>query len=276
MEHKQTAILLATYNGERYLEEQLNSLFRQTDTDWTLYVHDDGSQDNTPKILENFAKEHSNMIVLQYAPTGGAMSNFLSLLHNMEADYYFFCDQDDIWVKEKVEREKSEIQLLEKQKGEKCPIIVYSDLRVVDSNLDVIAHSFWQYTGIKPQKYRTFAEAGTTNFVTGCTMLFNNAAKQALKPANAYTCMHDAWLVQCIFSVGGIVHNINEQLVLYRQHGRNELGAKDKKSITIAYRLKHFYEMQRRNWLQYKMVQALGYGSFLRFWWNKILLKIKK
>jgi rhamnosyltransferase len=99
------AILLATYNGGQYLMEQLDSLLQQTCQEWTLYIHDDGSTDNTYDILREYSQKHSNIYVLEYESQRGAMGNFLSLLQRVEADYYMFCDQDDVWLKQKVIKE---------------------------------------------------------------------------------------------------------------------------------------------------------------------------
>jgi glycosyltransferase involved in cell wall biosynthesis len=95
------AILMATYNGEKYLGEQIDSLLAQTNMDWQLYIHDDGSTDNTQAILQEYAQKHSNIHILEYESQRGAMKNFLSLLQRVEADYYMFCDQDDVWLKQK-------------------------------------------------------------------------------------------------------------------------------------------------------------------------------
>ena len=126
------AILMATYNGEKYLGEQIDSLLAQTYKDWHLYIHDDGSTDNTNAILQEYAQKHSNIHVLEYESQRGAMRNFLSLLQRVEADYYMFCDQDDVWLKEKVELSFEEMKRQEAACQGK-PIIVYTDLYVTDA-----------------------------------------------------------------------------------------------------------------------------------------------
>ena len=135
------AILMATYNGERYVKEQLDSLVRQDNDQWTLFIHDDGSSDSTPQILRQYADSHANIHVLDYSPQGGAMKNFFSLLQRVEADYYMFCDQDDVWKEEKVSISLEEMKNMESQHKSK-PVIVFTDLHVTDSSLAIIQDSF--------------------------------------------------------------------------------------------------------------------------------------
>lgn len=111
------AILMATYNGEKYLGEQIESILAQTYKDWHLYIHDDGSKDNTVTILKEFVAKHSQQItLLEYSSQGGACRNFLSMLERVDAPYYMFSDQDDVWLNEKIEIEYKKI----KELG--CPI----------------------------------------------------------------------------------------------------------------------------------------------------------
>ena len=101
---RKLAILLATYNGERYLQEQIDSLYRQTYKDWVLYIHDDGSTDGTCGIISKNAAEHGNIVVMEHQGGHGAKDNFFGMLERVDADYYMFCDQDDVWLEDKVEK----------------------------------------------------------------------------------------------------------------------------------------------------------------------------
>ena len=108
------AILLATYNGEKFLPEQMDSLFSQTYADFVIYAHDDGSTDQTVGILRQYEKKYpEKLVILEYEPQGGAKNNFYSLMQRIDADYYMFCDQDDVWHPEKIEKTLKKILELE-------------------------------------------------------------------------------------------------------------------------------------------------------------------
>ena len=111
---EEIAILLAACNGERYLAEQLDSLLDQSFTDWRLYIHDDGSKDGTNTILKAYAGKYPNRIrLIQAPPTGGAKDNFLFLLRTVDAPYIMFCDQDDVWMREKIEKTYRRMRMIE-------------------------------------------------------------------------------------------------------------------------------------------------------------------
>lgn len=267
---KHIAILLATYNGERYLREQLDSLFSQTFKDWTLYIHDDGSTDNTLEIVKEYQLSHNNIQILGYPSTGGAKNNFLSMLRHVDADYYFFCDQDDVWAKDKVEISLTTMQLEERAHPDK-PVIVCCDLFVVDEKLHIISNSFFDYQNIHPEYLTTFNELGASNICPGCTMVINRRSKEAVVfPADKAT-MHDSWIILCTMRANGIVNCIRKSLVYYRQHGDNTLGARDASKITLAYKLRHLRNVIRLNWMTYRMLRALNYGSIMKFLYYKRL-----
>ena len=100
MSDKKTAILMATYNGEQYVAEQIDSLLAQTDSDWTLYIHDDGSKDHTQEIISKYAETHDNIVVMDFPGGNGAKENFFKMMFSVDADYYMLCDQDDVWLPE--------------------------------------------------------------------------------------------------------------------------------------------------------------------------------
>ncbi len=141
------AVLMATYNGERYVAEQIQSILRQTYPAWTLFVRDDGSQDGTAGIVEQFALQHSTRIRVVPNQEGrlGVDKNFSTLLGAAEAEYYMFCDQDDVWLPNKIENTLACMQSLEKDEGDRTPLLVYTDLRPVDEHLREIDASIWHY-----------------------------------------------------------------------------------------------------------------------------------
>lgn len=271
---KKIAILLATYNGEKYIAEQIHSLLTQTMQGWTLYVHDDGSTDGTVKILEEFRLQYPQIKILDYPSQGGAKDNFLSLVDRVEADYYFFCDQDDVWFPQKVQLTMERMTYLE-QSNQGKPIVVHSDLIVTDDELNVIHESFLQYSGIHPEFLTTFNQAPVSGLTTGCTMCFNSKAKLSILHPYTDALMHDYWVTLCTLRCGGIVSLINSPLLYYRQHGSNTLGAKDRAQLTITSRIHNIRRIVANHYKRSKMLKALHYGSYFKFILYKLLYKYR-
>ena len=270
---------MATYNGERYLAEQLDSLLSQTCQDWHLYVHDDGSQDGTVTILNRFASAYpGKMTILDYPSAGGPCNNFLSILERVDAPYYMFCDQDDVWLSRKIELSIGELRQMEREHPQQA-IAVYTDLQIVDENLAPVSPSMWEHAGIYPQYIRTFADSGGhTAIATGCTMMFNKQAKVVIGsfPAGK-ALMHDIWACLCVLKSGGVLKGIEDKTVLYRQHGHNTLGATATKAadIGLRYRLLNIRKVFKSNQLYYAMIASLGYSSVLKYLYSKVKYKMR-
>ena len=198
------------------------------------------------------------------------------MMERVDAPYYMFCDQDDVWVSEKVEISLKEMQALEASLQGKG-IVVFSDLCIVDEHLKVTYESMWLHTGVYPQYLRTFDDfGGHTANVTGSTMLFNKQAKLCCRYDAQKAIMHDCWVCLCTLKEGGLIHGINQKLVLYRQHGNNCLGSGDTeaKAVNWTYRLRHLTKVIRSNRNYYAMLASLGYGSIIKY--IKFKLKYKK
>ena len=268
------AILLATYNGEEYLREQLDSLYHQTFKDWTIYVHDDGSADQTCNILKEYAEKYDNFIILDYPSQHSAKDNFLSLLQKVEADYYLFCDQDDKWCTDKIEKQIIQLKETESNNPNK-PVLVFTDLFVVDRELNLINESMWRFGGIHPEHLTTFDEGGAFEFVTGCTMMFNRQAKDAVVFPADKAVMHDAWISLCVLRSGGIVKAIYEPLVYYRQHGNNTLGVNNWSQYSLFKKLLNLKKSVIANYKHYRMLNALDYGSVFKYLHYKSLYRKK-
>lgn len=215
------AILLATYNSSKYLEQQLDSLFTQTYSDFILYVRDDGSKDDTLDIILKYQEKHNIVIFDDVINGRGAMGSFMWMLENVDADYYMFCDHDDVWLPNKIERVLIKISEYNDQER---PIAICSDLKIVDENLSLISDSMWSYMKQRPQMLLQKKYAISTNLFTGCTMIINNAAKKVAIPISPMALMHDHWIGLRVMASNGIVDYINEPLILYRQHGNNVCG----------------------------------------------------
>ncbi len=268
------AILLATYNGERHIREQIDSLIGQTFQQWTLYIHDDNSNDGTIAIIKEYVSNYPNRIVLlDFPPTYGACQNFLCMLYKVEAKYYMFSDQDDVWLPHKIELEYERMKALESMYS-KTPMIVHTNLVVVNEHLEPINNSFWEYERIYPKTVQTYSDYAAVNCVTGCTMLFNEEAKEAIKRPYTNALMHDAWITLSTIAVGGIVYPIEEPTILYRQHGENTLGARDASLLTWKYKIQHLKDVINANIQHYKQMNAIKKISLTRYISSKVRYKI--
>ena len=221
------AVLMASYNGERFIGEQIDSLLTQSCTEWELLIHDDGSQDRTQQIIDVYARNNPTRIhVVPGLPCGGAKNNFFFLMKQVRAPYIMFCDQDDIWKREKIEKTISRMKEMEEQNGPETPILVFTDLSVVDGELNPIADRLSVYQKLFPDRTQ-LENLMIQNVISGCTMMINRPlADLAVKPENADNIiMHDWWCALVAASFGRISF-VNLPLMLYRQHENNTLGAK--------------------------------------------------
>ena len=218
------AILMATYNGEKYICQQIDSILSQTCTDWELYIHDDGSTDNTIAVVESYVEKYPNKIhLIDGKSTGGAKYNFFYMFGQVEAPYYMTCDQDDVWLDKKIELTYDKMLTIENKAD--VPCLVYTELRVVDSELNTIADTMSGYQSLDCHK-RTINQFILQNSVTGCTMMVNRALRDKMLRITDIdnTIMHDWWAALVAAQFGKTAF-IDEPTILYRQHGDNSLGA---------------------------------------------------
>jgi len=254
-------ILMATYNGESFVSAQIDSLLRQTEQDFVLCIRDDCSTDKTFTILERYAGQYPEKIKVNRSAcnSGSARLNFLSLLQEHDDDYLMFCDQDDVWLPDKIERTLSAMRQAEQMYGEDTPLLVHTDLSVVDEDLVVTHPSFREMSRLD---YRRTAlrQLLVENTVTGCTLMINRALRNRIVPVPEECAMHDWWLALAASAFGRIVALEDEQTVLYRQHAANEVGAKDASSA--SYVLKRLFRVRdTQNGLQATYRQAEAFLS---------------
>ncbi|MCU7801141.1 MAG: glycosyltransferase family 2 protein [gamma proteobacterium symbiont of Lucinoma myriamae] len=222
-------ILLATYNGEQYLSEQLDSIIDQSYRNWTLLIRDDGSTDNTLSVINKYLLLDDRLQLFKdnIGSTGSAERNFNLLCSEAlkrNFDYYFFSDQDDIWHKEKINVFINKITAAE-QANKKRPLLLYSDLTVIDEHENVIHDSFMCYQGLKNENNKPLETLLTQNYVTGCAMMVNQSLLKMASPFPDNIIMHDWWLALCTSTTGKIIY-IDKPLIDYRQHSANVVGAK--------------------------------------------------
>jgi glycosyltransferase involved in cell wall biosynthesis len=223
-------ILMSTHNGERFLAEQIDSLIAQTYENWHLIVRDDASRDSSVEIVKEYCRRYPDRITLVGSEEGqlGACLGFASILKHTTADYLMFCDQDDVWLPQKVELSLNRVLEMEKE-NPGVPVLVFTDLTVVDEELRVLSDSFWRYQRIDP-RHTSPRLLIFDNVATGCTTMFNRRLKEIAEPVPAEAVMHDWWFA-LVCSLRGKLGFVNESTILYRQHGRNDLGAQDYRLI---------------------------------------------
>ncbi|MFA6185737.1 MAG: glycosyltransferase family 2 protein [Phycisphaerae bacterium] len=221
------SIIIATYNGGRYLSEQLESIFTQSYKDWQLFIRDDGSSDNTSDVIKEYAKKRPAAIKLITDADGniGTSQNFLRILSHTDTGYVMFCDQDDIWLPDKIKITLDKIKETEKKYGINTPILIHTDLKVVDKDLNVIADSFWKYQRLNPEKGKTLNRLLVQNVITGSTVMMNSALKDKIKILPEQMLMHDWWIALAAAAFGKIDY-VPIATALYRQHDNNITGAK--------------------------------------------------
>lgn len=218
-------VLLSTYNGERYLVEQLQSLIDQKGVEVELMVRDDGSKDSTTEILDEW--QSKKLLTWYKSGNLGPGKSFMHLLQTASpGNYYAFCDQDDVWLPEKLRLTMDKMKEVELANLGK-PVIVHTDMYVVDEQLNVIHDSFWRSSGLRPDVLRTFPYLCTCNSVNGCTILMNNAARELIleKYVEHDVIIHDVISALTVAYYGGIIDYIEAPTVLYRQHSANVVGA---------------------------------------------------
>lgn len=205
-------VLMSTYNGEKYLEKQLESLFNQLEVDIYVYVRDDGSSDNTVHILNKWQESHQ--LQWYHSENLGPALSFMDLVKTApKSDYYAFCDQDDVWDNNKLLIATEKLKTLPKIK----PGLYFSSYRLVDENLKLIKNN-------EDYKNLSFGNALIQNISLGCTMVFNYSAKEiAAKNIDTDGSLHDAWLYKLWYSTGNVIYD-REPRISYRQHESNVVG----------------------------------------------------
>ena len=225
-------ILLATYNGEKYIGDMIESILAQDYADWQLVLSDDQSKDATVSILEDYAGKYPDRITHYRSGLhfGNAQGHFLHLLNQFpDAPYIMFCDQDDVWHRNKISATLQKMREIEKPG---IPAVVHTDLRVVDGQLQEMHPSFLGYSGLSGERM-ALKQLLVQNVVTGCTMMVNRSLAElanAHMPAGKIL-MHDWWLAM-VGAAMGTIGFLDQATIDYRQHGNNTVGAKNTKSIS--------------------------------------------
>lgn len=248
-------ILLSSYNGQDYIEEQIKSILKQTNVITKILIRDDGSTDNTINIIEKIQSEYPDRIeYVQGVNLGFAesFSRLIKLAHKKynSIDYFAFSDQDDIWLPEKLKKAYDKI----KNDNYNGPILYCSDLIVVDKDLNRLNYKI-RKSNHKTHKFINKYNCLVQNYSAGCTMLFNKATVEKynkLNPSNIF--YHDYFIYKLCMFLGKVYYD-NNSYILYRQHGKNQVGAKNfidrtKKRMELNWLHAHPIENQNRSFLE--------------------------
>ncbi|MCL6445297.1 MAG: glycosyltransferase family 2 protein [Alicyclobacillus sp.] len=257
-------ILLSIYNGERFLRDQLDSLLEQSYKNWRVLFRDDGSSDASVTILTEYARRYPDkfLCVDPSRAALGVVRSYSRLLAMSTAPFVMFCDQDDVWLREKIDLMVETAVKVEGVNRGKA-ILVHTDLVVVDSTLNIIAPSMWEYQKLNVRN-NAFTRLLLQNNVTGCAMMVNSIVRDICGIIPDDAMMHDWWLALVAACFGEIVF-LSEKTVLYRQHGQNRVGANRYRKRYLLSRLVKFEESKRMNLKLAKQARAFAhqYGSMM-------------
>lgn len=261
----QVDVLLATYNGEKYLKCQLDSILNQTHKNIRLLINDDCSTDNTRVILKEYEEKDDRIKVKYNEKNLGYVKNFEDLLKRVENKYFALSDQDDFWKEEKIE--KSLNKLLEEDAD-----LVFTDLEPVDEKLNTITPSMVRFMQMDKniKKHQDYKLVFLRNCVTGCTILSKKELINKYIPIPTKKPMvHDWWMALIISQIGKITF-LDESTIKYRQHGNNQLG---------IYGMKNYiqdFDEYREKYIQLKLDQFNLYVANEQFFKNKELIMLSK
>ena len=248
-------VLLSTYNGERYLRPQLESLFAQDYPHLTVLARDDGSQDGTLMLLQEYAARYPQVTVFTGENQGAARS-FLHLVQRSSptADYLAFCDQDDVWHHDKISRA---VEWLRRCPSD-MPALYCSRVAIVDGRLQLLRYSDM------PKKPLSFCNALVECCIWGCTVVINAAARQLLlREMPQFLCMHDCWVYLVVSAFGTVLHD-EEPHILYRRHGTNTSMIPVQTSDRWRVQLRHFWQHGKQRLVTRQAEEFLRiYGSLV-------------
>jgi len=255
-EKETICILLASYNGEKFIGDQIESLLAQTYTNWRLFIRDDGSIDQTVSIIKKYAQKDKRISIIEDDKKNlGSCQNFATLyqLTRDRFSYIMFCDQDDYWLPFKIEETLLHMQHLEQQQKKTFPFLVYTNFQYTDQHLkEIKSKKNFETTKVSNLG---FAHLLAQNPAYGCTMMMNKSLADIINQIPAKAENHDYW-VALVASALGKISYLNRQTILYRQHSNNISTNYD--SNSFVKRLKRIV-VQRKNFedVRAKIAMAL-------------------
>lgn len=267
-------ILMATYNGESYISEQIESIIKQSYKDWVLIIHDDGSSDSTLEIVSNFSKRDDRITVISDGEVfRSASKNFEHLAKLSSARYVCFSDQDDVWREDHV---LNLVEEIESRDVDGRPHLVFSDCTVVDRELNEMHASLIKFRRTSPGLSRSLKMMSVRNCVTGCAMILNRAAIEVSIPFHSKANMHDHWISLCVLKNGGDVTFLDKITVNYRQHAGNVIGADGPGIYRKLVSKGEIKKSIKRTWSAYEQAKEIGaVKNYVQFLMLKALAKMR-
>ena len=217
-------ILLSTYNGSAHLDELVKSIAQQDHKDWSLKIRDDGSSDRTVEIIQEWRAQLPKRIQISDGQSGkniGVVRSFSRLLESSSAPYVMMADQDDVWLPEKVRLTLDAMRRREAHAPSDLPILVHTDLTMVDHELRILSPSVWRYQGLAPGREGAFSRIIVENTVWGCTAMLNRPLVEIVGCIPVATIHHDWWIAMVAAALGDIV-SLSDSRILWRRHEHNE------------------------------------------------------
>lgn len=256
--HTTIDILMAVYNNADYIAAQLQSLMEQSYPHFHVIIRDDCSSDRSIEIIEEFKQRYPEKITfIKGEKNLGARGNFAALMHEATSDYIMCCDADDVWLPTKIEESFLLMQKNEAIHGKKTPLLIHTDLKVVDRELRILNPSFWNYSRLNPYLAKDLNRLLPQNVITGCTMLINKPLLELAMPIPEEAVMHD-WWIGLVAVAFGKIDCLPKSTILYRQHGKNDVGAKNWRSMATYWsQLKKTTEAGGREELRQRLAKTI-------------------
>ncbi|QLY65920.1 glycosyltransferase family 2 protein [Enterobacter asburiae] len=275
---KQVDIALATFNGEKYIREQIESIQKQTYSNWRLLISDDCSTDSTIAIIKELMQHDRRINIVNESRQGGVIKNFNKALMHTTAEYVLLCDQDDIWPAERLSKLVSEISRIEGDKVD-SEIMIFTDLCLIDEKNNTIADGFYRFNNINPESNLQRRKLYWNSSVYGCTVIMNRKLLDASLPIPEFAHMHDQWLALNASRVDGLYY-FDYSSILYRQHSGNVVGGSKKNWLQKAKSLNKNLDTiskSKANTIAclkheaYKNNKEFNYGSLVSFAFKEVL-----
>lgn len=269
------AILLAVYNGEKYLLVQIDSIIAQTNQEWTLYIRDDASTDSTKEIIAEYCAKYDNIISIKdNLGNLGCYENFRQLLRVIEARYYMFCDADDYWLPEKIQVSYDFLKTKE-DLYPNIPLLAHCDKFIADGDLNITLQSGWESLRFNPDWIADYKYIPVQT-VGGAGAIFNNKVKPYMFEPSPFYVSHDGWLGLQTARYGKIFA-IHQSLMIYRRHSNatTALDSSGQSILNYAKRLFHLFSTLKYHWEFATQMQTLGYGGKIKYFYYRVVVFFK-